>query len=150
MRWDTSTPIFLGRYDHRVDPQGRISIPTRFREAFKPGLVLTKGYEPCVVVFTPTGWEEFAQRIASLSMNQARARRLRRMTFGNAFNLELDRQGRVLLPAPLRQYAGIDEEVVIVGNGDYVEMWDAAHWVEEIARVEESAWQMAEISEEKR
>ena len=150
MKWDTPALAFLGRFDHRVDPQGRVSIPTRFREAFKPGLVLIKGYEPCIVVFTPTGWEEFARRIASQPMNQARARRLRRMTFGNAFDLELDRQGRVLLPVPLRQYAGIDEEVVIVGNGDYVEMWDAARWAEEIAHVEESAWQMAESSEEKR
>ena len=72
------------------------------------------------------------------------------MTFGNAFDLELDRQGRVLLPLPLRSYAGIEEEVVVVGTGDYLEMWNATRWANEMTRVEESAWQMAEAAEEKR
>ena len=72
------------------------------------------------------------------------------MTFGNAFDLDLDRQGRVLLPLPLRSYAGIEEDVVVVGTGDYLEMWNSTRWTSEIARVEESAWQMAETAEEKR
>lgn len=148
MIWGTTS--FLGSYAHRVDPQGRVAMPNRFREAFKPGLVLAKGYETCIVAFTQTGWEAFSQRIAALSINQTRARRLRRMTFGGAFHLEPDRQGRVLLPGSLRGYAGITDQVIVVGTGDYVEIWDAERWENEVVAVEESAWQMAESAEEDR
>lgn len=141
---------FGGTYYHRVDPQGRVAVPSRFRSAFKGGLAATKGYEPCIAVFTPAGWESFSERISANSYNQVRGRRLRRMAFGGVFYLELDRQGRALLPAPLRLYAGITDEVVIVGANEYMELWNTQRWDQEMVVVEESAWHIAETSEEQR
>ena len=141
--------MFLGEYEHRVDPQGRVAIPPRFREAFKGGLVLTRGYEQCIVVFTPGAWEQFSGAIATMSINQARGRRLRRMTFGGAFDLEMDRQGRVLIPQLLRRYATIGEEAVLVGTGEYIEIWDKELWRQELALTQESAWHLAEGAEER-
>lgn len=125
-------------------------MPARFREAFKGGVVLNKGYDPCIVAFPPSAWQEFSRGVAALSMNLARARRLRRITFGGAFEQELDRQGRVLLPQALRRYAAVEEQVVIVGAGEYLEVWDALRWQEELARIEETASRMAESVEERK
>ena len=139
---------FFGEQEHRVDPQGRISLPTRFRDAFKGGIVLTRGYDRCIGVYTPAQWETFASQVATLALNRAKNRRMRRMSFSAAYNLELDRQGRVLLPASLRQYAQIGEEVVIAGMGEFLEVWDKEAWLQESALLEEEASLIAETSEE--
>ncbi len=140
--------IFFGEQEHRVDPQGRISLPARYRDAFKGGVVLTRGYDPCIAIYTPARWEIEAGKMANLSMNRAKNRRMRRVTFTSAYQLEADRQGRVLLPASLRSYARINDEVVIAGMGDYLEIWSKESWVEESKSLEEEAWLIAETSEE--
>ena len=122
--------LFHGEYTHHLDPQGRIAIPSRFREAFKRGIFLSKGLDPCVWAFTTSAWESWSESIAALSPNRRQARVLRRMTFGSAFDLELDRQGRVVLPQPLRTYANLRDEVVLVGGGEYLELWDRQQWEE--------------------
>ena len=140
---------FHGEYQHRIDPQGRIAIPARFRDAFKGGIFLTKGYDPCVWAFSPPSWEEWSQSIAAMSPNRRQARVLRRMTFGGAFDLDLDRQGRVLLPQPLRRYASLREEVVLLGAGNYLELWDRQRWEEEeLPYIEEAASRLADAAEE--
>ena len=139
---------FFGEQDHRVDPQGRISLPARFRDAFKGGVVLTRGYDRCIVAYTPSQWDTFASQVASLALNRSKNRRMRRMSFSAAYTLETDRQGRVLLPASLRQYAQISEEVVIAGMGDFLEIWDREAWLQESALIEEDASLIAETSEE--
>ena len=139
---------FFGEQEHRVDPQGRISLPTRFREVFKGGMVLTRGYDRCIAIYTPAQWENVASEVASLSLNRVRNRRMRRMNFSAAYDLEMDRQGRVLLPASLRRYAQIGEEVVIVGMGDFLEIWSKESWEEESAFLDEEATLIAETSEE--
>ena len=140
---------FHGEYAHRLDAQGRVAVPARFREAFKGGIFLAKGLDPCVWAFTPTAWDSWSGAIAAMSPNRRHARVLRRMTFGSAFDLELDRQGRVVLPPPLRIYASIHDEVVLVGGGDYLEMWDRQRWEEqELPYVEEAASRMADSAEE--
>ena len=142
------TLTFFGEQEHRVDPQGRISLPTRFRDAFKGGIVLTRGYDRCIYVYTPGQWDTFASQVASLALNRAKNRRMRRMSFSAAYNLETDRQGRVLLPAFLRQYARIGEEVVIAGMGDFLEIWDKEAWLQESELLDDEASLIAEISEE--
>ena len=139
---------FFGEQDHRVDPQGRISLPARFKEIFRGGIVLTRGYDRCIVAYTPNQWAAFASQVASLSLNRAKNRRMRRMSFSAAYTLETDRQGRVLLPTSLRQYAQISEEVVIAGMGDFLEIWDKEAWVQESMFLEEEASLIAETSEE--
>ena len=139
---------FFGEQEHRVDPQGRISLPARYREAFRGGIVLTRGYDRCVAAYTPSRWETLAGEMASLPMNRARNRRMRRVTFTSAYQLEADRQGRVLLPASLRSYADIGDEVVIAGMGDFFEIWSKNAWLRESEALEEEAWFLAETSED--
>ena len=140
--------LFYGEHEHRVDSQGRISLPARFREAFRRGIVLARGYDRCIVAYTPPQWEAFASEVATLPLNRGKNRRMRRMNFSSADHLEADRQGRAKLPLNLRQYAQISEEVVIAGMGDFVEIWDRELWSQERAKMEEEAWQIAETTEE--
>ena len=139
---------FFGEQDHRVDVQGRISLPARFRESFRGGIVLTRGIDRCIVAYTPSQWDIFAGQLAALALNRQKNRRMRRMSFPAAYTLDTDRQGRVLLPVPLRQYAQIGEEVVIAGMGDFLEIWDKEAWLQESALVEEQAALIAESLEE--
>lgn len=141
--------MFSGEYEHRVDPQGRVSIPSRFRDSFKGGIILTRGYDRCIVVFTPFEWAKMADRIAKMPMTQAKARRMIRLNFSGAFQLEMDRQGRVPLPPALRQYAQAQEEVVIAGAGRYLEIWDRGLWAQERALLDDEAWQIAENMEDR-
>ena len=137
-------PIFSGEFDHRIDSQGRIAIPARFRAAFAGGVVLARGYDPCIVAHTPEEWERVAADIASLPPTQASSRRLARLTFSGAYPAEPDRQGRVVIPAPLREYAGIGDEAVVVGAGGSVEIWAVDRWRAERMELDEQAAQIAE------
>jgi MraZ protein len=133
-----------GEYLHRIDPQGRIAIPARYREAFRGGIYLTKGFDPCVWAFSPAEWETHAAGYAAMSPNSRMGRILRRRVFGSTFDLELDRQGRVLLPQPLRQYAGLQDEVVIVGAGTWLELWDRGAWERQLDEIEAATLEMPE------
>ena len=127
---------FHGEYQHRVDLQGRVAIPARYRDAFINGIYLTRGFDQCVWIFSPDEWDAYSSRYATMSPNSRVNRVLRRRVFGSTFDLELDRQGRVVLPQPLRQYAGLQEEVIIVGAGTWLELWDHARWVDQVAEID--------------
>jgi MraZ protein len=140
---------FHGEYMHRIDPQGRVAVPARFREAFRGGVYLTKGLDRCIWAFSLESWEEWSGSIAAMSAKSRTGRVLRRQIFGSTYDLVLDRQSRVLLPGPLRQYAGLVDEVTIVGGGNYLELWDRHRWEqEELPFVEEAASRMADAAEE--
>ncbi|RLC73098.1 MAG: division/cell wall cluster transcriptional repressor MraZ [Chloroflexi bacterium] len=136
--------MFLGEYEHRLDPKGRVAIPSRFREEFKDGLVLTRGVEKCLAAYPVSEWQKVAERLASLPATRLKSRRLSRFVFASAFYLEPDRLGRILLPPPLRQYAEVKDVVVIVGVNSYVEIWDKKLWEEEKALMSRQAWQLME------
>lgn len=140
--------LFFGEQELRVDPQGRIALPMRFREAFRDGIVLARGYDRCAVAHTPPQWQAFASRVASLPLNQAKNRRIRRMTFTYAFQMETDRQGRVMLPSKLREYARIADDVVIAGMGDHLELWAKEEWLQESESLDEAA-QLTETLEDR-
>jgi len=127
---------FHGEYQHRIDPQGRVAIPARYREQFAGGIYLTRGFDACIWAFSPDEWDSYSSRYAAMSPNSRVARTLRRRVFGSTFDLEIDRQGRVVLPQPLRQYAGLQEEVVIVGAGTWLELWDRGRWEEMITEID--------------
>ena len=147
--YDSKWPMqFLGEHQHRIDAQGRVAIPARYREEFRHGIYLSKGLDPCVWVFSPQGWEEWAGAVGAMPLNQRRARVLRELVLGSAYGLDLDRQGRVLVPPPLRRYADLAEEVVIIGGGSFLGLWDRRRWEEqELPSIEEAASQMAEDGE---
>jgi len=138
---------FHGEYQHRIDPQGRVAIPARYREVFASGIYLTRGFDACIWAFSPDEWESYSSRYAAMSPNSRVARTLRRRVFGSTFDLEIDRQGRVVLPQPLRQYAGLQEEVVIVGAGTWLELWDRGRWEEMITEIDGADPDFADPSE---
>lgn len=136
--------MFLGEYTYTLDDRGRIAIPARFREEFKAGLVLARGMDRCITAYPPGSWQRLTEQLEGLSFTRGDARRLQRAIYAGAFEAELDRQGRVLIPAPLREYAGIREEVAVVGANDHLELWDQAAWAQERRELDN---QLAEIAE---
>jgi MraZ protein len=139
---------FHGEFQHRIDTQGRVAIPARYRDAFKAGIYLTRGFDTCVWAFSPDEWGAYSSRYAAMSPNSRVARTLRRRVFGSTFDVELDRQGRVVLPQPLRQYAGLQEEVTIVGAGTWLELWDRSRWEEQLAEIDDVDMDFADDAEE--
>lgn len=120
--------MFLGEYQHTVDDKGRVVMPSKFRHQLADGVVVTKGQEHCLYVFSAGRWDDEVARVGRLSRTNRRHRDYMRAFFGSASDQKLDRQGRVALPAPLRQYAGLDRDVIVVGVADRLEIWDAAAW----------------------
>ncbi len=136
--------IFAGEFEHRIDPQGRVSIPARFQPAFAEGIVLSKAYDRCLVAYTDDEWERVAASIATQPQNLAGSRRLARLTFSGSYPSSLDRHGRVLIPPPLREYAGLGDDVVIIGTGRFLEIWDSAAWQDEKQALDSEAAEIAE------
>lgn len=120
--------MFLGEFEHTIDDKGRVAVPARFREELREGLVLTRGFDRCLQVFPRPTWQTLAQRISALSMGNEEARNLRRLLFSGAAEVEVDRQGRILIPQNLREYASLSEQVVIAGLDTYFEMWSRERW----------------------
>jgi MraZ protein len=131
--------LFLGEYEHSVDAKGRVAIPAKFRLQVETGLVVTRGFEHCLFAYPMQEWEQLSQRVSSLPLGQPQARQLRRLLFANAFDTELDKQGRILLPGALREYAGIGELAVIAGMNTYFEIWSQEAWAGEQASLAEDA-----------
>ena len=128
--------MFLGEYVHTTDDGGRLTIPARFRPGLKAGLVITRGLDRCLAIYPLEEWEQLAARVSGLPITNRRARALRRRFFANASDATLDKQGRVLVPPRLREYAGLDCEVVITGLDTYIELWNPDSWHKERERVE--------------
>jgi len=124
----------LGTYEGRMDPQARIVVPQKFREAVEGGMVLARGLDPCIEAYPPLEWEDVSNRVKQFSPFDANGRVLRRLTFSGAFNATLDRQGRIVLPQALRQHAGITDDVVMTGQDTYFEIWAPERWREQEAR----------------
>ncbi len=136
--------MFLGTYEHRIDDRGRIAIPAKFREELKAGLVLAQGFDRCINVYPLKMWQEMAEKHTSPLIAKEKLRRISRFIYSPAFTEELDRLGRVLLPAPLRHYADIKDVVVIAGVNTSVEIWSKEQWDAEKALMDEQGWQLAE------
>ncbi|MBA2289130.1 MAG: division/cell wall cluster transcriptional repressor MraZ [Chloroflexia bacterium] len=122
--------MFLGRFAHNLDAKGRLAIPARFRAVLEDGVVLTRGIDRCVTAYPMPVWNVLAEKISALSMTDPNARQFRRMMFAEAVNLALDAQGRIVLPAALREFAGIDREVVVIGVNSSFEIWSPERWRE--------------------
>jgi MraZ protein len=129
--------VFLGKETNRIDDKGRLAIPAKFREVVGSGarLVVTrKVLDPCLEVFAEADWRTFVEKLQSLSQVKDAVRRYRRQVYSGAEWCTLDRQGRILIPAHLRDYANLTREAVLSGSGDTFEIWDADRWEREAAR----------------
>ena len=141
--------MFYGEFDYKIDEKGRVPLPPRFRSALKDGVVLTPGAERCVNVYTLSEWKKLAAELTSSSLTSSKLRRLNRAIFATAFSTSIDGQGRVALPAPLREYAEIVDEVVVAGANTNLEIWNKILWGEEKAISQEQAWQIIESLEKR-
>jgi MraZ protein len=121
--------VFTGEYRHAIDGKGRIAVPARFRTELEDGAFVSRWIDGCVAIFPRGAWDQLAARVASLPVSDAGARTFSRFVFSGAFEVELDRQGRALVPAGLREFARLEGEAVVVGARDHVELWNPDRWV---------------------
>jgi len=126
--------VLLGEYSHTLDAKGRLTIPARFRAELEPGLVVTRGYEPCLVAYPLHEWAVLASKVAQLSRASHTARAYSRLVFGGAHEANLDKMGRILIPSFLREYASIGEETIIAGLNTYIEIWSPEKWQQTLER----------------
>ena len=124
-KWGT---VFLGEYAHTLDDKGRLIIPARFREELGPRFVGTRGLDRCLFVYASAEWQVFADQLRTLPLTKADSRAFARLLFSGASECELDKQGRILVPPVLRQFAGIERDVVVIGVSNRVEIWAAEEW----------------------
>lgn len=136
--------MFLGEYSHALDAKNRIFIPAKYREELGETFVITKSVDKCLTVYTMAEWEKLKEKLDSLPATKSR--QIKRFMFANATDVQCDSQGRVLLSAPLREYAGIDKNTVIIGVGSYLEIWDEEAWT--LERSKEDAEDIAQMMEE--
>jgi MraZ protein len=140
--------MYFGEFEYRLDEKGRVPIPPKFRSELRgESIVLVPGAERCVTVHPLSEWKKLAAQLTTGPITQSKLRRLNRAIFATAFSLQLDGQGRVILPVPLREYAGIETEVIIAGVNNYFEIWDKQQWEAEKAVSQEEAWQIIESLE---
>ncbi len=140
--------MFFGEFEYKIDEKGRVPIPPRFRKELKDGVVLTPGIEQCITAYPLSEWKKLAATLTTGSVTRSKLRRLNRSIFATAFNLNIDRQGRIALPIPLRQSAGIEDEVIIAGANTYLELWNKEQWEAEKAVSQQQTWQIIESMEE--
>lgn len=136
--------MFMGEYQHSVDGKGRLIIPAKLREGLGERFVATKGLENALFLFPLDEWERFGEKLRALPMASGAARAFTRLFFSGATDCEVDPQGRILLPANLREFASIEKDVVIVGVQSRVEIWSKERWEEYCQQAEESFAETAE------
>lgn len=125
--------MFLGQYEHSIDEKGRLTIPARYRELLTAeGAYITQGFDRNLMVITTSTFDSLYARINELSLTDQNARLLKRLIFSSAGQVEFDRAGRILIPQFLRQTAELKNAVMIVGTGDYFEIWAEELWTEQM------------------
>ena len=130
-------PSFRGSFEHTLDDRGRVAIPAKYRSEFPNNLaVITPAAEGCLRVFPEAAFQQMSEEFASTPATSIEGRRLRRLFDSRAFDAELDRQGRILIPAPLRQSAGLDGAVVVAGNRECLEIWNPERLALELEEAE--------------
>lgn len=141
--------MFIGEFTHAVDVKGRMSIPAKFRENLGETFFITKGLDHCLFVFPESEWRVFEEKLKTLPLTNKNARAFVRMFFAGATEGSFDKQGRILVPQPLRDHAAIDKEVVVIGVGERIEIWSNQNWESyndpDNISYDEIAEQMAEL-----
>lgn len=136
--------MFIGEYSHNLDDKGRVAIPAKFRALLKSGAVVTRGLDNCLFLYTKKEWEKLAEKLASLPISQANSRAFARLMLAGAMEVEMDKQGRAILPEYLRSFAGLQKSVIIAGLYSRVEIWDAAKWQKYKGQTEAQSNEIAE------
>ena len=131
--------MFLGQFRHNLDSKGRLTIPARFRDLLVPqGAYVMQGFDRNLMVLPTSTFESISHRVNGMSMTDPRTRLLRRLIFSTANYVEVDRAGRVLLPQFLRDVAELESGVIVVGNGDYFEIWSPELWEAQVEELQDA------------
>jgi MraZ protein len=131
---------FRGSFEYTLDDRGRVAIPAKYRDQFPNNLaVITPSPEGCLQVFPEAAFQRLSEEIATMPATSIEGRRRRRAFSSQAFDAELDRQGRILIPARLRESAGLNGNVTIVGNHESLEIWEPARWQRELENIDEAS-----------
>lgn len=120
--------MFMGEYNHNIDAKGRLIVPAKFREALGDEFVVTKGMDGCLFVYDNAGWQTFAEKLRSLPMIDKEVRQFTRFFLAGAASVEVDKQGRILIPSVLREFADITKDAVLIGVGNRIEIWSRDRW----------------------
>ncbi len=131
--------MFLGQFQHNLDDKGRLMIPSRYRDLLEGGAFITQGFDKCLMVMNETYFKQVYERIEAMNLADPTARLLRRLILSNAYPVEPDKIGRILVPQNLRTFLGIESgELVVAGQGDYFEVWTPALWQEQMAQLQDT------------
>ena len=120
--------MFIGEYQHNIDQKGRLAVPSKFRKELSKGAVVTKGLDDCLFLYTKDEWKKLADKLADLPISKANTRAFARLMLAGAMDVDIDKQGRMLIPDYLRKYAGMAKKVVVTGLYNRLEIWDDATW----------------------
>lgn len=139
-----AVPVFLGTYTPRLDDKGRLALPARFRADLSEGVVITKGQDRCLYAYPLATFARRTEQLGTAAPTDRRARDFARILFASASHEVPDGQGRIVVPAPLRTYAGLNKDCVVTGAYDRVDIWDAGTWQRYLADREDSFADQAE------
>ncbi len=135
--------MFVGQYSHNVDSKGRLAVPAKFRHQLKKAVV-TKGLDDCLFLYPKKEWDELAEKLAALPISQANTRAFSRLMLAGAMDVEVDRQGRIILPEYLRKFAGLKKKIIVAGLYNRLEIWDETKWNNYKAKTEKNSNEIAE------
>lgn len=136
--------MFMGEYQHNLDTKGRIIVPAKFREELGDQMVVTRGLDGCLAIYTLEQWDQVVENLKKLPSTKREARMYTHMIMSKAAECDLDNQGRIRIPSHLSSEAGIEKHCVIVGVNDHVEIWDQTRWSEYLERASDSFEDIAE------
>lgn len=136
--------MFIGEYNHNLDDKGRLAVPKKFRTVLAKGAVITRGLDNCLFLYTKNEWAKLAEKLASLPFAQANTRAFARLMLAGAMDVDLDNQGRVIIPEYLRAFGGLKKEVIVAGLYNRLEIWDEQKWADYTKRTEAESTAIAE------
>lgn len=136
--------MFIGEYQHNLDDKGRLAIPVKFRKELQKGAVVTRGLDSCLFLYTKTEWEKLAQKLSALPISQSNSRAFARLMLAGAMDVQIDKQGRMVLPEYLRTFASLKKEIIVAGLYGRLELWDAKKWSDYKFMTEKESGEIAE------
>jgi MraZ protein len=142
-----AAPVFYGEFEHSIDDKGRITIPAKFRARLASGVVVTKGIDGCLLLFPTDAWDAIAAKLSEQPMTKSRVRELRRTLLAGASDGVPDKQGRVIIPPYLLEYARIQRQAIVIGQFDYCEIWNLEEWRQRQERADSDPEARAEVFE---
>ena len=142
--------MFYGTHEHTIDDKNRLTMPAKFRDGLRGGVVLVRGIDHTVDVYPRESWEVSVAQITALDSLTREAREMKRFVFAGATVTEIDKQGRVLVPPDLARHAGLDKDVAVVGVHDHIEIWNRPEWGDHVSAIEGSVGDVAERAADRR